>query len=149
MKKVCLALLLGVSVGGYSKTVSTYENCDKTYITPFHVSLHGNKIEIESSGEVFQTSAVFSDDSGLYYTNYLKTEEVEEPVTVDLSPLLIEDHFSTDVQLEPRKLEPLKEVEIEKKAPTIVAGPQPKKAVPAPREQKQVKSWPYNKKHHR
>lgn len=149
MKKVCLALLLGVSVGGYSKTVSTYENCDKTYITPFHVSLHGNKIEIESNGEVFQTSAVFSDDSGLYYTNYLKTEEVEEPTAVDLSPLLIKDHFSTDVQLEPLKLEPLIEVEIETKAPAIVADPQPKKASPAPREQKQVKGWPYNNKHHR
>lgn len=116
--------------------MSTYENCDKTYITPFHVGLHGNKIEIESNGEVFQTSAIFSDDSGLYYTNYLKTETVEEhvteePATVDLSPLLIEDHFSTDVQLEH-----LKEIEIEIKAPSIVAGPQPQKVRPTPREQK-------------
>jgi len=145
MKKVCLALLLGVSIGGYSKTVSTYENCDKTYITPFYVSLHGNKIEIENSGEIFQTSAVFSDDSGLYYTNYLKTVEVEEPTVIDLSPLLNEDHFTTDAQLEAVEVK----VEIETKAPTIVADPQPQKAVSAPREQKQVKSWPYNHKHHR
>jgi len=87
MKKVCLVLLVGVSIGGYSKTVSTYEDCDKTYVTPFHVGLHSSKIEIESNGEVFQTPAIFSDDSGLYYTSYLKTENVEEPVTINLSPL--------------------------------------------------------------
>ncbi len=146
MKKVCLVLLLGVSLGGYSKTVSTYKNCDKTYITPFHVRLHGNKIEIENSEEIFQTSAVFSDDSGLYYTNYLKTEEVaevEESTAVDLSPLLNEDHFTTDAQLEP-----LKEVEIEAKAPTTVADPQPQKSVSSTSEQKQVKNWPYNTKRH-
>jgi hypothetical protein len=148
MKKVCLALLLGVSIGGYSKTVSTYENCDKTYTTPFHVSLHGNKIEIENSGEIFQTSAVFSDDSGLYYTNYLKTVEVEEPTVIDLSPLLNEDHFTTDVQLEPLEEVEVK-VEIGTKAPRIVADPQPQKAVSATIEQKQVKSWPYSAKHHR
>jgi len=147
MKKVCLALLLGVSVGGYSETVSTFENCDKTYIEPFLVGLHDNKIEIENNGEVFQTSAVFSDDLGLYYTNYLKAEKVEEPVTIDLSPLLTsEDCFSTDAQIEP-----LKELEIETIAPAPMADPQPKKAQPTPTEQKQkpIKSWPYNNKRHR
>ncbi|WP_316359285.1 hypothetical protein [Candidatus Neptunichlamydia sp. REUL1] len=112
------------------------------------MSLHSNKIEIENNGEIFQTSAVFSDDSGLYYTNYLKTVEVEEPTVIDLSPLLNEDYFTTDVQLKPLEEVEVK-VEIETKAPTIVADPQPQKAVSAPREQKQVKSWPYNHKHHR
>jgi hypothetical protein len=145
MKKVCLALLFGVSVGGYSETVPTFENCDKTYIEPFLVGLHDNKIEIENNGEVIQASAVFSDDLGLYYTSYLKTEKVEEPVTIDLTPLLTsEDCFSTDAQIEP-----LKEIEIETIAPAPMEEPQPMKALPILTEQKQTKSWPYNNRRHR
>ena len=144
MKNLCLALLLGISVGGYSETVSTFQNCDKTYIEPFLVALHDNKIEIENNGEIFQTSAVFSDALGLYYTNYLKTEKVEEPVTIDLSPLLTsKDCFSTDAQIEP-----LKEIEIETIAPARMENPQAKKAETTLTEQKQIKSWPYNNKCH-
>lgn len=62
MKKTFLFLFLGVSL-----IADHYEPCPKTYVEPALVQLIENRIYVRENNEVIQTSAVYSDDWGLFF----------------------------------------------------------------------------------
>ena len=48
-----------------------FTSCTKTYVTPDEVSLTNNKIHINGGKQSGQTSAIYSDYTGFYYTDFL------------------------------------------------------------------------------
>ena len=71
MKRICLALLMVTSVGAFAKAREGYIPCEKTYVDPFLVDLHEKLIHVETKGNVYQTSAIYSDKEELFYRDYL------------------------------------------------------------------------------
>lgn len=48
-----------------------FTSCAKTYVAPDKVSLTNNKIHINGENQSGQTSAIYSDYTGFYYTDFL------------------------------------------------------------------------------
>jgi len=76
-----------------------YEPCEKTYVDPIEILLEENKIKVVDGECLSQTSALYSDENGLYYKD-LMLEKLEE---VDLTPLIAEDEavIETDALIDP------------------------------------------------
>ncbi|MCB1082093.1 MAG: hypothetical protein KDK63_02995 [Chlamydiia bacterium] len=131
MKKTWLALFIGVSAAGFAVPATSFELCDKTYVDPFCVDLHENIIEVESSGELIQTSAIYSDEYGLYYKDYLKEKGKES--SIDTASLFSDDFFSNHHELN----DPLTQLEEEEEI--VIAQEEP----PAQAPPKIQRGWPY------
>ena len=97
MKEVMLGFLTIVSIGAFASVKEEYVPCEKTYIDPEVVDLHEKKIKISSSGEIYQTSAIYSDANGLFYKDYLDAHELPM-ATQECDRTLI---AKTDAQLDP------------------------------------------------
>lgn len=136
MKKICLALLIGVSAAGFAAPITSFELCDKTYVDPFCVNLHENIIEVESDEEVIQTSAIYSDEYGLYYKDYLK--EKSEGAGIDTTSLFSDEFFSNHDELD----DPLTQLEEEEEIVVAQQEPPPPPP-PAQTSPKPQRGWPY------
>ncbi|QVL57579.1 MAG: hypothetical protein KFB93_00450 [Simkaniaceae bacterium] len=97
MKEVILGFLTAASIGAFASVKEEYVPCEKTYIDPEVVDLHEKKIKISSSGEVYQTSAIYSDANGLFYKDYLDAHEHNVAVHECDRTLIAQ----TDTQLDP------------------------------------------------
>lgn len=77
-----------------------YEPCEKTYVDPIEILLEENKIKVIDGECLSQTSALYSDENGLYYKDLMLEKEEEE---VDLTPLIAEDEalIETDALIDP------------------------------------------------
>ncbi|MCB1110574.1 MAG: hypothetical protein KDK64_06290 [Chlamydiia bacterium] len=78
MNRCCLTLIIGLSLGGFSHANALYTPCEKTYIDPHLIHLNQHRIEVGNGEEKIQTSTLYSDDSGIYFQDFLKQQEEEQ-----------------------------------------------------------------------
>lgn len=71
-------MIIGLCVGELSQASALYTPCEKPYIDPCLIDLHNHKIEVESGEEKTHISALYSDESGIYFQDFLEQEEKEE-----------------------------------------------------------------------
>lgn len=161
MKRMLFVALLGISVGGFSETTTAFSPCEKTYVDPFHIDIHDKKIHVDDRGESFETSALYSDESGLYYKDFLEKpkpiqEQEEEPIEViDIAPVFEEDLFTTDEQVDLSIQEENEEEVVAAPTPpkqtVMPSQPTPKQKpalAPSPVRNKPKRSWPFGKNRH-
>ena len=160
MKTIFFAALLGVSTMGFAKTEPVFIPCQKTYVDHFCVDLNDKIIAIETGVKVIQTSALFSDEGGLYYMDFLEQPEeevveTEEPVHEDLFTTENEDPVHEDLYIteeeEPdhedlfttdEQIDSLDQVQKDAPAP-------PKKQPPAKPNNSGGRGWPFTNRGHR
>lgn len=149
MKTIVLGILTITSISGFAAVEDYYIHCEKTYVDPEVIDLHERKIKFKSLGETYQTSAIYSDENGLYYQDYLENYE---------QTLSTNDHFRTQKLETDEQLDPFAHLEISEELPLVTSETLPIKAdqfaqevEPQPMGQQQppvVKraAWPYSNK---
>ena len=70
-----------------------YKTCDKTYVSPDDIDFIENKIKVETKGIKYRTSAIYSDEDGLYYKDFFYTPPKEDKV-----PFLINNYLVSDAR---------------------------------------------------
>lgn len=97
MKAMVLGMLTITSTYSFASTKHYYIQCEKTYVDPEAIDLHERKIKFKSLGETYQTSAIYADENGLYYQDYLESYEQTLSANDHCTTL----HRETDAQLDP------------------------------------------------
>lgn len=80
----------------YAQEPTGFKQCPKTYVDPDHVDLIENTISVETQGVHYRTSAIYSDDSGLYYKDFYHTPPQADPIPLMVENYLISDARGTD-----------------------------------------------------
>ena len=82
-KNICfVAVSLLFIQEAIAETNQNFEPCEKTYVDFYKVALEENTIKVKGEESVHQTSAIYSDQNGLYYKDCLLSE-VSDPVQTD------------------------------------------------------------------
>ncbi|MCP5505015.1 MAG: hypothetical protein H7A41_07680 [Chlamydiales bacterium] len=148
MKAIVLGILTITSISGFATVEHYYIHCEKTYVDPEVIDLHERKIKFKSLGETYQTSAIYSDEHGLYYQDYLENHE-QVLSTSDHSTTL---NMETDEQLDPFvDLIPTEKapIDIDQNTESLIL--EENKTAPAAQQlssspEKKRAAWPYTNK---
>ena len=108
MKAMVLGMLTITSFYSFASTKHYYIHCDKTYVDPEAIDLHERKIKFKSLGETYQTSAIYADENGLYYQDYLESYE---------QTLSANDHCNTLNRETDAQLDPFAHIEVSEEFP--------------------------------